>query len=194
MINDSAAPCQRSWLAIWFTHMKTTVDISDTLFESTRRLAVQRGTTMRALIALTLLFLSIAAPACAGNLLDLAVVDRDTGATLRTYAQDGKLYVAGTPGHRYAVRLRNRSGARVLAVVSVDGAEVSRLGAGDHFGAIALIADRVRTATVTAETDLHCYVMTLWDFRSFVQGDAEIAWKLLEQLAQMVQKTSGHQH
>ena len=80
------------------------------------------------------------------------------------------------------------------AVVSVDGAEVSRLHAGDHFGAIGLIADRVRTATVTAETDLHCYVMTLWDFRSFVQGDAEIAWKLLEQLAQMVQSLQGHQH
>jgi len=80
------------------------------------------------------------------------------------------------------------------AVVSVDGAEVGRLGPGTHFGAIALIADRVRTATVTAETDLHCYVMTLWDFRSFVQGDAEVAWKLLEQLAQMVQKSSAHQH
>lgn len=78
------------------------------------------------------------------------------------------------------------------AVVSVDGTEVSRLGSGSHFGAIALIADRVRTATVTAETDLHCYVMTLWDFRSFVQGDGEVAWKLLEQLAQMVQKASGH--
>ena len=76
------------------------------------------------------------------------------------------------------------------AVVSVDGAEVSRLGPGTHFGAIALIADRVRTATVTAETELHCYVMTLGDFRSFVQGDAEVAWKLLEQLAQMVQKSS----
>jgi hypothetical protein len=50
MINDAAAPCQRSWLAVWYTHMKTTVDISDTLFESTRRLALQRGTTMRALI------------------------------------------------------------------------------------------------------------------------------------------------
>jgi len=78
------------------------------------------------------------------------------------------------------------------AVVSVDGAEVSRLGPGTHFGAIALIADRVRTATVTADTDLHCYVMTLWDFRSFVQGDAEVAWKLLEQLAGMLQKASGH--
>lgn len=78
------------------------------------------------------------------------------------------------------------------AIVSVDGAEVARLGPGTHFGAIALIADRVRTATVTAGTDLHTYVMTLWDFRSFVQGDAEVAWKLLEQLAGMVQKSSTH--
>jgi CRP-like cAMP-binding protein len=77
------------------------------------------------------------------------------------------------------------------AIVSVDGAEVARLGPGTHFGAIALIADRVRTATVTAGSDLHCYVMTLWDFRSFVQGDAEVAWKLLEQLAQMLQKASA---
>lgn len=77
------------------------------------------------------------------------------------------------------------------AIVSVDGAEVSRLGPGGHFGAIALIADRVRTATVTAETDLHCYVMTLWDFRSFVEGNAEVAWKLLEQLAGMLQKASA---
>ena len=77
------------------------------------------------------------------------------------------------------------------AIVSVDGAEVSRLGPGSHFGAIALIADRHRTATVTAETELHTYVMTLWDFRSFVQGDAEVAWKLLEQLAKMLQKVSA---
>ena len=78
------------------------------------------------------------------------------------------------------------------AIVSVDGAEVARLGPGTHFGAIALIADRHRTATVTAGTELHTYVMTLWDFRSFVQGDAEVAWALLEQLAGMVQKAQVH--
>jgi CRP-like cAMP-binding protein len=77
------------------------------------------------------------------------------------------------------------------AIVEVDGAEVSRLGPSTHFGAIALIADRHRTATVTAATELHTYVMTLWDFRSFVQGDAEVAWKLLEQLAAMLQKASA---
>ena len=62
------------------------------------------------------------------------------------------------------------------ATVSVDDQDVGKLGPGDHFGAVALIADRVRTATVTAETDLHTYVMTMWDFRAFVQGDAEVAW------------------
>jgi hypothetical protein len=77
---------------------------------------------MRPLFSVALLALAtIAAPARAGNLLDLAIVDRDTGATLRTYADHGRLYVAGTPGHRYAVRLCNRSGGRVLAVLSVDG-------------------------------------------------------------------------
>jgi CRP-like cAMP-binding protein len=77
------------------------------------------------------------------------------------------------------------------AVVSVDGKEVSRLAAGDHFGAIALIADRIRTATVTASTQLDTYVMTLWDFRSFVRGDADVAWSLLEELAALVQRSSS---
>jgi voltage-gated potassium channel len=80
------------------------------------------------------------------------------------------------------------------AVVTVGGNEVSRLGPGSHFGEVALISDRIRTATVTAVTDLHCYVMTVWDFRSFVQGDGEVAWKLLEQLATMLHRapSAGH--
>ena len=80
------------------------------------------------------------------------------------------------------------------AVATVAGKEVSRLGPGSHFGEVALISDRVRTASVTAATDLHCYVMTLWDFRSFVKGDAEVAWKLLEQLAQMLHGARSAAH
>lgn len=74
------------------------------------------------------------------------------------------------------------------AIVTAGGEEVARLGPGSHFGEVALISDRVRTATVTAVTELHTYVMTVWDFRSFVQGDAEVAWKLLEQLAMMLHR------
>lgn len=76
---------------------------------------------MRTLLCSVLLALILVMPARAGNLLDLAVVDRDTGQTLSTYVHNGKLYVPGTPGHRYAVRLSNRTGARLLAVLSVDG-------------------------------------------------------------------------
>ena len=65
--------------------------------------------------------LSFSAAARAGSLVDVSVIDRDTGAVLQTYAHDGKFYVAGTPGRRYAVHLTNLSGARVLAVLSVDG-------------------------------------------------------------------------
>jgi len=41
-----------SWaiLLIWFTHMKTTVEIAEELFMRTREVAQREGTTMRALI------------------------------------------------------------------------------------------------------------------------------------------------
>lgn len=80
------------------------------------------------------------------------------------------------------------------AVVSIDGQEVATLGPGSEFGAIALISDRVRTATVTAKSDLTTYVMTLWDFRSFVQGDNEVSWKLLQQLAGMLHRHASPTH
>lgn len=57
----------------------------------------------------------------AGSLVDVSIVDRDTGAILSTHSHDGKLFVAGTPGHRYSVRMTNRTGSRVLTVLSVDG-------------------------------------------------------------------------
>lgn len=55
------------------------------------------------------------------NLVDLQVVDRDTGVTLDVHHRHGRAYVAGEPGHRYAVLMQNRTGERVMAVLSVDG-------------------------------------------------------------------------
>ena len=69
------------------------------------------------------------------------------------------------------------------AVVSVRGEERARLGPGDYFGEIALIAESERTATVTAETDLRCLGLTSWEFRPLVERNGSIAWKLLQALA-----------
>lgn len=54
-------------------------------------------------------------------LAEVTVVDRVTGETLPVYQHRGERWIAGTPGHRYAITVLNRSGSRVLAVISVDG-------------------------------------------------------------------------
>jgi hypothetical protein len=56
-----------------------------------------------------------------GPLSDIEIIDRDSGQRLPIYQHNGRRYVAGSPGARYAVAVRNRSGGRVLAVVAVDG-------------------------------------------------------------------------
>jgi hypothetical protein len=59
-----------------------------------------------------------------GRLADVSVVDRNTGATLPAYYHRGEYWVAGNPGARYAVTVRNRLGERLLAVTAVDGVNV----------------------------------------------------------------------
>lgn len=69
------------------------------------------------------------------------------------------------------------------ARVTVRDEERARLGPGDYFGEIALIAGSERTATVTAESDLTCLALTSWEFRPLVEQNGTIAWKLLAALA-----------
>jgi CRP-like cAMP-binding protein len=70
------------------------------------------------------------------------------------------------------------------ASVGVGGREVRKLGPGDYFGEVALLAQSPRSATITAETDLLCWGLTPWDFKPLVEGNASIAWVLLQTLAQ----------
>jgi hypothetical protein len=65
-----------------------------------------------------------AAPVSAGALVDVSVINRTTGQPVPTHYHQGNLYIAGTPGERYAIRIANRTGRRVMAVVSVDGVNV----------------------------------------------------------------------
>lgn len=76
-------------------------------------------------IALLLLLALVTATACAPlsarPLVQVDVVDRDTGRTLPPHHHRGDTWIAGQPGHHYAVRLTNTTGERVLVVLSVDG-------------------------------------------------------------------------
>ena len=78
------------------------------------------------------------------------------------------------------------------AKVTVHGEERRRLGPGDYFGEIALIAQSARTATVTAESDLTAHGMTFWDFRPLVEGNSSIAWKLLQAFAKTYGRDEHH--
>jgi len=59
-----------------------------------------------------------------GRLADVEIIDRTTGATLETHYYRGEYWVAGTPGARYAILIRNRLDERLLAVTAVDGVNV----------------------------------------------------------------------
>ena len=69
------------------------------------------------------------------------------------------------------------------AGVSVHGEERASLGPGDHFGEVALIDEGARSATITAKSPLRTYGLTSWEFRPLVEGNASIAWKLLQTMA-----------
>jgi CRP-like cAMP-binding protein len=73
--------------------------------------------------------------------------------------------------------------AEGTANVSKGGEERATLGPGDYFGEIALIDDGVRTASVTADSELKVYGLTSWEFRPLVESNASIAWKLLQTMA-----------
>ena len=59
--------------------------------------------------------------AAVGHIADLTLYDRAENRPLPVYRHEGRYYVVGKPGNEYQIRVRNRTGAEILAVVSVDG-------------------------------------------------------------------------
>ena len=75
-------------------------------------------------LAILLSLASICKGQSIGSMAGVAIVDRDTGTTLTPHYYHGSYWVAGKPGARYAIEIRNRLGERLLAVTSVDGVNV----------------------------------------------------------------------
>ena len=71
--------------------------------------------------------LGLAGPPAAladSRLVQVDVLDRDSGDALHVWRDHARPVIAGRPGARYSVRLVNTSGERVLAVVAIDGVNV----------------------------------------------------------------------
>lgn len=60
-------------------------------------------------------------PVVSTQLATVELYDRTNNVSLPVYVSGAERWVIGTPGHEYAIRIRNQTGARILAVPSVDG-------------------------------------------------------------------------
>ncbi len=70
------------------------------------------------------------------------------------------------------------------AEVTKDGTVLATRSAGDFFGEIALIATTKRTATVTATTELRCFVLTSRAFRGVLDDNRGVERKVTQALAE----------
>jgi CRP-like cAMP-binding protein len=106
-------------------------------------------------------------------------------------------FMARTYGAGDTLAEEGESGRTLIVIesgdvtVTVHGEEVGRLGPGDAFGEMSLIDRSARSATVKAETDVHAYQLPVWSFRPLIEGHPEVAWSLLEALAERVRAAEG---
>ena len=75
------------------------------------------------------------------------------------------------------------------ARVTQHGEDRGLLSSGDYFGEMALIDGNDRVASVHAETELRCGVMSPWTFRPFVREHPDVAWSLLTALVKRMRET-----
>src|SRR5207247_10067297 len=77
-----------------------------------------------------------------------------------------------------------------VVLIGEDGREVilGVLGVGDHFGELALIDDRPRSAHVIAMEDADLLVLRREDFRNRVYSSPSVAWSLLSELSRRLRR------
>lgn len=92
----------------------------------------------------------------------------------------------GEPGHEFYVIASGE------AIVERAGAPVAKLGAGDHFGELALLDRGPRSATVRAVTDGRLYVLHERSFAAVLNEVPALAQKLLAALAARVREADAH--
>ena len=77
------------------------------------------------------------------------------------------------------------------AVVTRSGKKVATLEAGDHFGELALLDRRPRSASVVSETDMDLLVLSQREFNGLLQSVPTIARKMLAAMANRLREADA---
>lgn len=105
----------------------------------------------------------------------------------QTYAPGDVVVSEGDP----ATRLYLISSGRARVEVSTAG-RVGELKEGDFFGELALIEDHGRTATVIAETELTCLLISAWEFKASLEEHPEMAIPMLHAIIARLHRREHH--
>ncbi len=77
------------------------------------------------------------------------------------------------------------------AAVLVDGRQVATLGPGDFFGEIAILGDGLRSASVRAETPLHCLVLPNGRLETVILDHPRVGINLIRTVIARFQHVAG---
>jgi CRP-like cAMP-binding protein len=103
----------------------------------------------------------------------------------RSFPEGGSIVEEGATGTSFFIITEGE------AHVSVGGEHKATLGPGDHFGEMAVIDDGVRSASVTAATDVTTCFLTPWEFRPFVEENPKVVWSLLQSLSRRLREAQA---
>jgi CRP-like cAMP-binding protein len=66
---------------------------------------------------------------------------------------------------------------------------LSKLGAGQFFGEMAILDEQPRSADVVPTTETKCLVFTRWDIKGLIRAYPDMAMSMLEELARRLRNT-----
>jgi CRP/FNR family cyclic AMP-dependent transcriptional regulator len=104
----------------------------------------------------------------------------------REFAKGSVLFREGEPGKEMYVVQQGR----VTISKKVGGVEkiLSTLGAGEFLGEMAILNNKVRSATATCSEDSRLLVIDAKTFEAMIRGNAEIAIRMIKKLADRLQE------
>jgi CRP-like cAMP-binding protein len=78
------------------------------------------------------------------------------------------------------------------ASVEQEGRKVGSMGPGEFFGELALIEEHGRTATVVAEDELDCLLISAWEFRASLEEHPQMAIPMLNAIIARLHRREHH--